>query len=66
MSAPVCTASAPVVVGKVCAWCRPGVNATEGHGICPTCSVRALADIGLSLPQRRDITAATQSPKETK
>lgn len=64
MSAHVCR-SGPVIQGKVCAWCRPGVNATEGHSICAPCATRQLAAAGLSLPQRRDLEAARTplSPK---
>lgn len=67
MSAPICeAAAAPVVPGKVCAWCRPGVNALEGHGICWPCTVRELAAAGISLEPRPGPPPHPTSPKEIK
>jgi hypothetical protein len=53
MIAPACTAApaaAEVVQGMVCAWCRPGVNATEGHTICLEHLAQELAAAGLKPP----------------
>lgn len=49
---PICTpaGASPSVPGKVCAWCRPGVNPAEGHGICLEHLAQELAAAGLKPP----------------